>query len=181
QNYLIFSGRATPSVYAQIIPPSFCPELGAGDDRFDHAVETMALGGQPVLHGLDQGLIRQHQTSTERIDQKLAADVLNKVVLAVLRDIWPQGRHAFSLAAVGKGCPGFDRAVAEVLFASLADRAESFEDQPDRVEPLVAARTVLVGSVPREKLRQAFLAPRRFIPGKAGEGGRARAASLGPP
>ena len=153
-----------------VVPPPLLEELGAGDDGLDQAVESMALGSEPVAHRLDRRLIRKDQASSQGINQQLAAECSRRSRPARCSAMYRRrpARPSPSLPS-GNVALGLDRAIAEVAIAPLADRAIALENQPDRVEPLVAARTVLVGAVAGKKLRQAQLARLRFVLGKLGD------------
>ena len=131
--------------FARVVLATPIEELRAGDDRLDQAAEAVAVGREPLAHGLDGRIVRGQQAAPQGVGQQLAAEVVDELVLALLGEVAAQAVEARPLAAVGEGRAGIDRPAAEVEVAELADRAVAFEDQADRVEPLVAAGAALVG------------------------------------
>ena len=130
-------------------------ELRAGDDRLDQAAESVAVGREPLPLSSIVSSSDGMQAASQRVGQQLAAEVVDKFVLPLFVEISAQAVEPVSLAAAGKRRPGVDRAAARSIVRDLADRAVALVRQPDRVEPLVAARAILVGAVAGQRLAQA--------------------------
>src|SRR5262249_22706358 len=66
---------------------TFIAELWTGYDGLDHRMEAVAIGGERGAHLIDQRLVGEQQRAAERVDEQLAAHVVEKVVLAAFANV----------------------------------------------------------------------------------------------
>src|SRR5262245_8014944 len=115
------------------LPPALVQKLPAGNDRHDEIFKTVSIRSQFLLHVLQGLFVGKQQRSPQGIGKKLAAEVIDEVLLPMFLQVDAQSGQAAPLAATGKDGFRFDRMSTEILVAPLADRAEAFKDQPQRI------------------------------------------------
>ena len=100
---------------------------------------------QPSLPSLlpissNQKIVGERQAASQGIGQQLAGKAAHEIVFAVVANVLPDSLQSLSFDASRKRGPGIDRAPAQIVGSTLADRIERFERQSERVESRMTAR-----------------------------------------
>ena len=94
------------------------------------------------------------QATSEGVDEQLAAEIVDKLLLTVFPQVVAQAVESSPLVAVGKCCLSVDRPATKVFVSPLSDWVVAFKDETDGVETLVAAGTTFDFAVPGHQLSQ---------------------------
>src|SRR4030095_12223181 len=110
------------------------------------------IGSQFVAHTLDGGFIGEHETAAESVDQHLAAQIVDKIILAMRTDVSAQAIESRSFAAVRKCGTGVHWPPGEIPGPALAHGPVAFERQAERIEPRMAGGAAWVFAMPGQHL-----------------------------
>ncbi len=119
---------------------SFVQELRAGDNRVDHGAKSVIIGRQLPPHVFNETVIRWQQRPAQREGEQFAAQVIDKLVLALTTEIRAQAFQANPLRTAREGGVIVHGPIAQVLGAAFADWPIAFENKADAVKAFVTAR-----------------------------------------
>src|SRR5436190_6530731 len=85
-------------------------------------------------------VVRHQKRATKSIGEKLAAKIVDEVLLAVVSNVSAQTLEAGALLSARKLGAGVDRTCTEIEAAAFADRTEALENETEGIETCVTAR-----------------------------------------
>src|SRR5215467_3384456 len=87
------------------IRTSSVDELRAGDNGFHQLAEAVAVGGEDGSHTFHCDFVGEHQRTAKSIGEQLAAEVIDKIILAVFADVRSYTFNSRSFSSAGKRSP----------------------------------------------------------------------------
>src|SRR5215471_8107084 len=116
----------------------FVQELRAGNNGINQGGEAVVARREAALHTVDQRIVGELQRAAEAIDEQLARNVVDEVLLAALANVCLDAFRTRARKASGEDRTDIDRPPGKVLRAALAHWAVAFVGDADRIEASVA-------------------------------------------
>src|SRR5262245_8132510 len=117
---------------------AFVQKLRAGDNGFDKRGYLVPARRQLRPHRLKQRLIRKHQRTAERVDKRLFAQAVQKILLATGANITLQAVESGALTPARERRLDIHRTPGEVFGSPLAYRTVAFKRQAEGIETSMA-------------------------------------------
>src|SRR3954468_21732185 len=144
----------SPLIRQQLLAAALAEKLATRHDALNYRFKTAAVIGKLSAYLLNQKIVGEREAASQSIGQQLTGKAAHEIVFAVVANVLPDALQSLSFDASGEGRSGVDRAPAQTVGSTPADRIKSFECQSERVEPRVTGGATRVGPMPLQHLTQ---------------------------
>ena len=110
---------------------TFLQELRARYNRFYKRAESITVRRHPVVHALDQRLVREEQRAAQRVHEHFTTKVVQKVFFPVGLDVALQTGQPRPQTSARESGLRVDRTSAEVFRSGFADGPVALEREPE--------------------------------------------------
>ena len=102
-------------------------KLATRNDALNYRFKTAAVAGKLAAYFLNQKAVGERKAASQGISQQFAGKAALEIAFAVVANILPDSLQSLSFDASRECGPNIDRASAQIVGSTPADRIKRFE------------------------------------------------------